>query len=243
MFNDLYSYVPDNWKFYINESHLNGIIEKLNKHNPVEVLPSKENIFESLRYTDPEQVHTIILGYPSPQRELSSGIAYSIPFEYRFTDIHKRVPNPVVQTKVITYLNQSDTTLKELIREGVLLMNYPLTCVVRRKYAHLNYGWDIIVKNLIERLLYRTDAKLTLIAWNSNAFEIFNKVIQNWIPTKVNGVYTSPMYRNVTLIVSAGPEEENANETPLRLKYKTIAKNIPLGYENHKRFIKVLHPS
>ena len=74
MFNDLHKYIPESWKFYINNTDLNRVIEKLNKHNPLEVLPSKENIFECLRYIDPEDVHTIILGYPSPQRELSSGI-------------------------------------------------------------------------------------------------------------------------------------------------------------------------
>ena len=87
MFNDLHKYVPESWRIYINNADLNRVIEKLNKHNPLEVLPLKENIFECLHYIEPEDVHTIILGYPSPQKELSSGIAYSIPFEYRFTDI------------------------------------------------------------------------------------------------------------------------------------------------------------
>ena len=212
---------------------------KLNKHDPLEILPLKENIFECFHYINPEDVKTIILGYPSPQKELSSGIAYSIPFEYRFTDIYKRVPNPTIPTKVIAYLNASnDTSLKGLLREGILLMNYPLTCVVKRKYAHINYGWDIIIKNLIERLLYRTDSKLTLIAWNMHSFEIFNKTIPNWIPTKVNGVYVSPVYRNVTLIVSTGFDESyNNEESLLHTKYKIIAKNIPFGNEEHRRFM------
>ena len=238
MFNDLHKYIPESWRFYINNTNLNRVVEKLNKHNSLEVLPLKENIFECLRYIEPEDVHTIILGYPSPQRELSSGIAYSIPFEYRFTDIYKRVPNPAVQTRVISYLNSSDDiSLKNMLKKGILLMNYPLTCVVKRKYAHMNYGWDIIVKNIIERLLYRDDSKLTLIAWNADAFEIFNKIVPNWIPTKNIGIYTSPMHNNLKLIVSMGPEDSYYNENALRDKYKTIVKNIPFGSEIHKKFI------
>ena len=238
MFNDLHKYIPESWKFYINNTDLNRVIEKLNKHNPLEVLPSKDNIFECLRYIDPEDVHTIILGYPSPQRELSSGIAYSIPFEYRFTDIYKRVPHPAVQTKVISYLNSSeDTSLKDMLKKGILLMNYPLTCVVKRKYAHMNYGWDIIVKSIIERLLYRDNSKLTLIAWNADAFELFNKIVPNWIPTKNIGVYISPMHNNLKLIASMGPEDSHYNENALQDKYKTIVKNIPFGNEIHRKFI------
>jgi uracil DNA glycosylase len=238
MFNDLHKYIPESWKIYINDTDLNRVIERLNKHNPSEVLPLKENIFECLRYIEPEDVHTIILGYPSPQRELSSGISYSIPFEYRFTDIYKRVPNPAVQTRVITYLNSSeDTSLKDMLKKGILLMNYPLTCVVKRKYAHMNYGWNNIIKNIIERLLYRNDSRLTLIAWNADAFELFNKIVPNWIPTKNAGIYNSPMHNNPKLIVSMGPEDTHYNENALQDKYKTIIKNIPFGSEIHRKFM------
>lgn len=238
MFNDLHKYIPESWRIYINNTDLNRVIEKLNKHNPSEVLPLKENIFECLRYIEPEDVNTIILGYPNPQKELSSGIAYSIPFEYRFTDIHKRVPNPPVQTRVISYLNSSDdTTLKDIFKKGILLMNYPLTCVVKRKYAHMTYCWDNIVKSILERMLYRNDSKLTLIAWNADAFELFNKIVPNWMPTKNIGVYVSPIHNNLKLIVSMGPEDSRYNETALQNKYKTIVKNIPFGNEMHIKFI------
>lgn len=240
MFNDLHKYIPESWRFYINDTDLNRVIEKLNKHNPLEVLPMKENIFECLRYIEPEDVHTIILGYPSPQRELSSGIAYSIPFEYRFTDIYKRIQNPVIQTKVISYLNSlDDTTLKDMLKKGILLMNYPLTCVVKRKYAHMNYGWNNIVKSIIERLLYRNNSRLTLIAWNADAFELFNIVIPNWIPTKNIGIYASPIHNNLKLIVSMGPEESHYNEKALQDKYRTIVKNIPFGSEIHRKIVLV----
>lgn len=238
MFNDLHKYIPESWRIYINNMDLSRVIERLNKHNPSEVLPLKENIFECLHYIEPEDVSTIILGYPNPQKELSSGIAYSIPFEYRFTDIYKRVPNPTVQTRVISHLNSSDdTSLKDMLKKGILLMNYPLTCVVKRKYAHMNYGWDNIVKSIVERLLYRDDSKLTLIAWNADAFEVFNRVIPNWIPTKNTGIYTSPMHNNLKLIVSMGPEDGHYIENALQNKYKTIVKNIPFGSEIHRRFM------
>ena len=238
MFNDLHKYIPESWRIYINDTDLSRVIERLNKHNPSEVLPLKENIFECLHYIEPEDVHTMILGYPNPQKELSSGIAYSIPFEYRFTDIYKRVPNPAVQTRVISHLNSSDdTSLKDMLKKGILLMNYPLTCVVKRKYAHMHYGWDNIVKSIIERLLYRDDSKLTLIAWNADAFEVFNRVIPNWIPTKNTGIYTSPMHNNLKLIVSMGPEDGHYIENALQNKYKTIVKNIPFGSEIHRRFM------
>ena len=86
-------------------------------------------------------------------------------------------------------------------------------------------------------MLYRDDSRLTLIAWNADAFEVFNRVIPNWIPTKNIGIYTSPMHNNLRLIVSMGPEDSHYNENALQDKYKTIVKNIPFGSEMHRRSI------
>lgn len=242
MFNDLYNYVPDKWKSYIHIPSLNRVIEFLNKHQLKDVLPSKDRIFEALNYINPENVHVLILGPPSPQKELSSGIAYSIPIEYRFTDISKRIPEPPLQKTVIDYIysiidRERDITLKEAVKSGILLMNYPLTCTIKRKYAHIKCGWEDIIKRLIERLLYRDDSRLLLVAWNEEAYKIFTEIITDWFPDKDGTVYTSPSYKGVRSLVASGPDK-NITVTDKRSKYNILSIRLNFDNEIHKHIIR-----
>lgn len=244
MFTDLYSFVPDPWKFYIDEADLLPIIERLNKHGLSDVLPYKHDIFDCLRLTDPNDVRAVIIGEPTPQKELASGIAYSVPFEYRFTEIYKRIPHPPMQTIVHSYISSfidgfDDSTLSDACKRGILFINYPLTCSSKNKRAHIGYGWDKIIKRLLERLLYR-GSPLVLVAWNYEAFKIYSSLVSPWFPDQHGLVYTSPLFKDIQLIVS-GPPHGNIygdNDEPLYAKYKTIASRIPFGSSVHSSILK-----
>ena len=240
MFNDIYNYVPQEWKFYIDERSLAPVIEKLNRHQFNDVLPEKDRIFEPLSLIKPNDVRVVILASPSPQNELSSGIPYGIPFEYRFTDIAKRIPEPPIRKNVIDYIyslldGERDNTLKDAVSRGILLLNYPLTCSPKRKNAHINYDWSTIVKRIIERLLFRDNSSLLLIAWNEEAYNLYTNVITNWLPSMDNMVYTSPVYRNMRMIVATGPDKNISNN---RSKYSLISSSIPFDNPVHKEIIK-----
>ena len=238
MFDDLYRYVPESWRFYINQSDLTQVINRLNRHRLSDVLPAKERIFEALTLIDPEDVKVVVLGHPSPSSDLSSGIAYGIPFEYRFTDICKRIPNPPIQTTVINYLysildGEMDTTLRDAVRSGVLLLNYPLTCSPGRKLAHINYGWSVIIKRIIERLLYRSDSSLLLIAWNEHAYMIYTSIVRDWLPNIDCSHFTSPSHANITMIVSTGPDKNTTINDPVN-KYHKIASRYQFDNQQHR---------
>lgn len=243
MFNDLYSYVPESWRMYIKQTDLDPIIKKLNKHHPREVLPCKYSIFEPLRYIEPNDVSVIILGEPTTIKELSTGIPYSIPIDYRFTDIAKRIPNPPICSKVIRYLSSvtdtSDDTLKDCIRKGILLLNYPLTCSDKQKYAHVNYGWEMIVTNILERLLYRADKQLLLVAWNYYAYKIYNNVNFIWIPDIKNRIYKSPVHPNLRMIVTSGPDKNTTitEQSKERVKYELLSSRYEFDDINLGSFI------
>ncbi len=241
MFNDLYNYLPESWRFYINQSDLSPIVNRLNRHRSTDVLPSKSQIFEAFTLINPEDVRVIVLGYSSPSIDLSSGIAYGIPFEYRFTDIYKRIPHPPIQTSVIDYLysildGDNDTTLRNAVKRGVLLLNYPLTCSPGRKLAHRTYGWSIIVKRIIERLLYRSDSSLLLVAWNEDAYTIYTSIVPDWIPNIDGSRFTSPSHPNVTMIVSTGPDK-NTTVNDLSSKYHKLASRYPYNNERHRSIV------
>ena len=244
MFTDLYSFVPDPWKFYIDEADLSPIIERLNKHGTSDVLPYKHNIFDCLRLTDPNNVRAVIIGEPTPQKDLASGIAYSVPFEYRFTEISKRIPHPPMQTMVHNYVSSfiddfNDPTLADACRQGILFINYPLTCSSKNKRAHLGYGWDKIIKRLLERLLYR-GSPLVLVAWNYEAFKIYNSLVPTWFPDQYGTVYTTPLFKGVQLLVSGSPDgtiNGNSDES-LYAKYKAIVSRIPFGSSIHGSILK-----
>ena len=241
MFNDLYTYIPEQWRFYINQSDLSLITNRLNRHRLTDVLPSKHQIFEALTLIDPEDVKVVILGYPSPSSDLSSGIAYGIPFEYRFTDIYKRIPHPPIQTSVIDYLysilnGETDTTLRDAVKRGILLLNYPLTCSPGRKLAHIKYGWSTIIKRIIERLLYRSDSSLLLVAWNEDAYSIYTSIVPDWIPNIDGSRFTSPSHPNVTMIISTGPDKNTTVNEPSN-KYHKLASRYPFNNERHRSII------
>lgn len=240
MFNDIYNYVPREWKFYIDERSLAPVIDKLNHHRSDDVLPEKNRIFESLSLVKPNDVRVLILAPPSPQKELSSGIPYSIPFDYRFTDIAKRIPEPPIRKNVIDYIyslidGERDTTLKDAVSRGILLLNYPMTCSPKRKNAHINYEWSTIVKRIIERLLFRDNSSLLLVAWNEEAYNLYTTIITSWLPNMDNMVYISPVYRNVRMIVATGPDK---NITDNRSKYSLTSASIPFDNSVHRETIK-----
>lgn len=242
MFDDLYQYVPERWRSYIDIPSLNRVIAFLNKHQPGDVLPSKDHIFEAFNYVSPEDVRVVILGAPSPQRELSSGIAYSIPLEYRFTDIYKRIPEPPLQKAVNRYLSSVigrdiDESLKEAVRSGILLMNYPLTCAVRRKYAHMRCGWEAIVKRIIERLLYRDDSRLVLVAWNEESYNLYTEIVSDWLPNIDGNQFTSPSHRGLILLIANGPDK-NRSIDDKHSKYEVISSRLVFDNEAHKGVIK-----
>ena len=242
MFDDLYQYVPEGWRSYIDIPSLNRVIGFLNKHQPGDVLPSKDRIFEAFSYISPDDVRIVILGAPSPQRELSSGIAYSIPLEYRFTDIYKRIPEPSLQKAVTSYLRSVigrdiDDSLKEAVRSGILLLNYPLTCTVRRKYAHMKCGWEAIVKRIVERLLYRDDSRLVLVAWNEESYNLYSEIVSDWLPNIDGNRFTSPSHKGLILLIANGPDK-NISIDDKRSRYRVISSRLGFDKEAHKSVIR-----
>lgn len=183
MFNDLYSYVPEQWRFYVTEQSLSPIIALLNKHKLNEIVPRKEYIFACFRSINPDDVTTVII---IEQSGLDNNDA-----------VLEKIHNRLISSE---YIN-SDDTLNELSKNGVLLLTYPFTAVKFHRKSHCVYGWDKVIKNIIFKLLYRENSTLCLIAWNAFSYYIFREAIGVIFPGKSNRYYTSPEYENAYLIV------------------------------------------
>ena len=193
MFNDLYSYIPDTWKFYISSASLEPIISLLNKHNISDVVPKKEDIFSYFRLLAPEEVTSVIIVEQTGLENIENVIEkiYNRLFSKAYIDI--------------------ETSLNELSRKGLLLIVYPLTAIKFHRKAHRSYGWDTVIRNLIIKLLYRDKSLLHFMAWNSFSYYTFRDIMGVLFPYKNNRYFISPEYKNVYLSVG----ENISNYTPI----------------------------
>ena len=220
MFNDLHEYIPSDWRYYFDKDMLHKIVDNLNKYPVSDVLPRKHDIFKAFSYIKPIDVRVVIIGELIPCREYANAIAYGmngcnneslIPFNDINRSCRNKLAQPPCLRSILTELkreyNTCDTstfndTLIDWCKQGVLLINNPLTCVVKRKNAHSHIGWNDIVIKLIDRLTYRQNKPLVLFAWNYTAYNVFTTVVNDWFPSMDFTYYTSPSFPDVYMIVT-----------------------------------------
>lgn len=216
MFDDLYSYVPKSWRFYITEQSLAQIIPLLNKHKLSEIVPKKEDIFACFRSINPDVVTSIVM------------------IEQSGLDNNDKVLEKLHNRLISSEYTDSASTLNELSKNGVLLLTYPFTAVKFHRKSHRVYGWDKVIKNIIFKLLYRENSTLCLIAWNAFSYYIFREAIGVIFPGKCNMYYTSPEYENTYLIVGSNITTHSPIATidaKYDKEYRILSKqNVDLDY-------------
>ncbi|WP_106061028.1 uracil-DNA glycosylase [Clostridium vincentii] len=131
------------------------------------VYPDMYNIFNSLHYTDYNDVKVVILGqdpYHGPNQ--AHGLSFSVKpgvttppslrniFKELNTDLGCYIPN--------------NGYLKKWADEGVLLLNTVLTVQSGNANSHKNKGWTIFTDKIISALNERKDP-IVFILWGNNA--------------------------------------------------------------------------
>ncbi len=132
---------------------------------PGTVLPPPPRIFAALALTPPEAVRAVILGQdPYPQPGKADGLAFSIPAAF---GQRRRDSLAAILAEVSDDIGlRDDTDLSDWAGQGVLLLNTALTVPEGRAGGHARLGWDVLVREVLERVSRRPTAFLV---WGAQA--------------------------------------------------------------------------
>ena len=230
MFNNLYEYIPDNWKFYISKDKLNKVINHLNRFNYENIFPKKEYIFNGFSI-NPNDIRIVLFG-DIYNNDYNIGIPYGIDSSKNITNILQNIFNEIYYEYNIF---PKDKSLKYLISQGILFLNFPLTCLSKQKYIHYDL-WKEIITEIIFKLIYNVNLNnhiLLLICFNELSIKFLNEIITDWIPNENIDFYYTPSHKNVFLMIFNNPNK-NINDIYLPSFYKSNCfKKINLLLKKH----------
>lgn len=133
------------------------------------VYPTKENIFNALKYTPYDQVKILLLGQdPYHGEGQAHGLAFSvqpgIPLPPSLQNIFKELTTDVGMTP------PPNGCLTSWAEQGVLLLNTVLTVRAGEANSHKKLGWTIFTDAIISALNEREEPVIFLL-WGANAKE------------------------------------------------------------------------
>ena len=154
------------------------------------IFPSKENIYNSLRYTPYEKVKVVILGQdPYHGEGEAHGLAFSV---------NKGIKIPPSLKNIFKELNQelgcyipNNGYLVKWANQGVLLLNTVLTVKKDTPGSHKNIGWEIFTDKIIEKINEKEEPVVFLL-WGNYAKQK-EKLITNKKHLVLKAAHPSPL--------------------------------------------------
>lgn len=154
--------------------------------------PKYSNVFNSLRYTDYDQVKVVILGQdPYHGEGEANGLSFSV-----YNDI-KRPPslnNIFKELYSDTGIYRTKNDLTDWACQGVLLLNSVLTVVKDTPLSHRGKGWEIFTDTIISKLNNRNEP-IVFILWGSYA-RSKKELITNKNHLIIESAHPSPLSAN-----------------------------------------------
>lgn len=151
--------------------------------------PAKENIFAALKATSYHDTKVVILGqdpyYSIPQAD---GFAFSVTTEKlppSLVNIFKCIKNDYPSA---TFASGS---LKEWAQQGVLLLNTSLSVRQGMPTSHTGYGWDKLVRLVIDAL--NSKGGVVFMLWGSFAQKLLPKTDYKSGNLYLTAVHPSPL--------------------------------------------------
>ena len=146
-------------KFYdiIKEEENKEYYQKLNKfltkeYNKKNIYPALEDLFNSFKYTDYENVKVVILGQdPYHGKGQAMGLSFSVNKGIKIPPSLKNIYKEICcEYGYKDIPNNGDLT--KWAMQGVLLLNSVLTVEEGKPNSHKNKGWEIFTDNIIKIL-------------------------------------------------------------------------------------------
>lgn len=130
--------------------------------------PPYENIFNSLRLTDYNDIKVVIIGQdPYHEQGQATGLAFSVNEGVKLPPSLRNIYKEIASE----YGGEVDTNgnLEYLAKQGVLLLNTTLTVSEGKANSHNNFGWEIFTDKIIE--LVSKNKEVIFLLWGKDAIK------------------------------------------------------------------------
>lgn len=141
---NLQQYLPEPWLKIVDLDLLKSIENQLDE----DFLPAPRNVFRALTLS-PEKVKVLIVGQdPYPNADHAMGLAFSV--NKTFSVLPASLKNIFRELESDLGVVRTNGDLSDWVDQGVLLLNTTLTFNPTQPRQHLNIGWDLFTKSIIE---------------------------------------------------------------------------------------------
>lgn len=185
------------WTRVIDFQEFRRIIEWLGKQNPNLICPSPENIFRAFTLCSLRDCKCIMIGQdPYPDLYKGKRRATGILFG-NDKDIPEDKISPslsVIKEACINYElpHQEvifDNTLESWAKQGILMLNYSLTCKMGMPDSHVLYWFEFMNKLIINLSKYKTGLTYVLFGSRAMSLERYIDKVNNSIIEEAHPAY------------------------------------------------------
>jgi uracil-DNA glycosylase len=128
------------------------------------IYPSKNQIFDAFLDINLEDVKVVILGQdPYHTKGKACGLAFAVNADQKAPPSLKNI-----YKEMLNDLGKEPKDLKELKKEGVLLLNTILTVEEGSPLSHKNIGWENFTDQVL-KLLWQSNKKIVFLLWGNHA--------------------------------------------------------------------------
>jgi uracil-DNA glycosylase len=174
---NLQQHLPEPWSKIVDLNLLKTIEEQLGE----EFLPEPKNVFKALNLV-PEKVKVLILGqdpYPNPDHAM--GLAFSV--NKNVSVLPASLKNIFKELESDLGVVRTNGDLSDWVDKGVLLLNSSLTFSPMQPRQHLNIGWNLFTKSIIE---YVGKNGAIGVLWGNHAIAMKNFFLPDRVITSVH---------------------------------------------------------
>ena len=141
---NLQQHLPEPWLKIVDLNLLKSIENQLDE----DFLPDPRNVFKALTLS-PEKVKVLIVGQdPYPNPEHAMGLAFSV--NKNVSVLPASLKNIFKELESDLGVVRTNGDLSDWVDKGVLLLNSSLTFNPMQPRQHLNIGWNLFTKSIIE---------------------------------------------------------------------------------------------
>ena len=140
-----------------------------NEYKSKTIYPTKEDIYNALKYTPYNNVKVVILGqdpYHGPNQ--AHGLSFSVDKDIKLPPSLKNIYKELNNDLGIEIKDSGNLT--SWAKQGVLLLNTVLTVEQGKPNSHKKIGWTIFTDKIIELLNERKEP-IVFLLWGNNAIE------------------------------------------------------------------------
>lgn len=180
--------IGNNWDNILKEEFNKPYFEKLmdfvdNEYENYTIYPKKENIYNALKLTSPENVKIVILGQdPYINEGQAHGLSFSVQDGIAIPPSLRNIYKELESDLGIVQPNSGNLT--KWAEQGVLLLNTILTVRAGSSNSHEGRGWRTFTNKIIEYLGKKEN--IVFLLWGKNAQE------KEWLIGSKNLVLKAP---------------------------------------------------